>query len=63
MLLSMASVVTAVKLLDKLQIKHLIKYNREEYGLYHPGNVVPICSDCNKRGKVKRVNIYRGRRI
>ena len=36
---------------DKLQIKHLIKYNREEYGLYHPGNVVPICSDCNKRGK------------
>jgi len=48
---------------DKLQIKHLIKYNREEYGLYHPGNVVPVYSDCNKRDKVKRVNIYLGRRI
>ncbi len=36
---------------DKLQIEHLIMFNREEYGLHHPGNVVPVCSDCNKRGK------------
>lgn len=36
---------------DKLQIEHLIMFNREEYGLHHPGNVVPVCSECNKRGK------------
>jgi len=36
---------------DKLQIEHLIMFNREEYGLHHPGNVVPVCSGCNKRGK------------
>lgn len=35
---------------DKLQIEHLVMFNREEYGLHHPGNVVPVCSDCNKRG-------------
>ncbi len=34
-----------------LQIEHLIMFNREEYGLHHPGNVAPVCSDCNKRGK------------
>lgn len=36
---------------DKLQIEHLIMFNREEYGLHHPGNVVPVCQECNKRGK------------
>jgi hypothetical protein len=36
---------------EKLQIEHLIMFNREEYGLHHPGNVVPCCTDCNKRKK------------
>ena len=35
----------------KLQIEHLIMFNRNEYGLHHPGNIVPSCSDCNKRRK------------
>ena len=35
----------------KLQIEHLIMFNREEYGLHHPGNVVPVCNLCNKRSK------------
>ncbi len=35
----------------KLQIEHLIMFNREEYGLHHPGNVAPVCDECNKRGK------------
>lgn len=26
-------------------------FNREEYGLHHPGNTVPICTSCNKRSK------------
>ena len=38
---------------DKLQVEHLIMFNRKEYGLHHPGNVVPVCSECNKRGKNK----------
>ena len=33
----------------KLQMEHLIMFNRAEYGLHHPGNIVPICQDCNKR--------------
>lgn len=36
---------------SKLQIEHLIMFNREEYGLHHPGNTVPICTSCNKRSK------------
>jgi hypothetical protein len=36
---------------DKLQIEHLTMFNREEYGLHHPGNVAPVCDGCNKRGK------------
>lgn len=39
------------KNMDKLQIEHLIMFNRVEYGLHHPGNVVPVCHECNKRGK------------
>ena len=35
----------------KLQIEHLIMFNRAEFGLHHPGNVVPVCSECNKRMK------------
>jgi len=34
-----------------LQIEHLVMFNRLEYGLHHPGNVVPLCKDCNKRKK------------
>ena len=26
-------------------------FNRAEFGLHHPGNVVPVCSECNKRKK------------
>jgi len=36
----------------KLQIEHLIMFNREEFGLHHPGNLVPVCSECNKRKKI-----------
>ncbi|MCL5421104.1 MAG: HNH endonuclease [Nitrospirae bacterium] len=36
---------------EKLQMEHLIMFNREEYGLHHPGNIVPCCTDCNKRRK------------
>ncbi len=36
---------------EKLQIEHLVMFNRVEYGLHHPGNIVPVCSDCNKRTK------------
>jgi len=32
-----------------LQIEHLIMFNRTEYGLHHPGNIVPCCKACNKR--------------
>lgn len=38
---------------DKLEIEHLIMFNREECGLHHPGNIVPICSNCNKSRKRK----------
>ncbi len=36
---------------EALQIEHVIMFNREEYGLHHPGNVVAVCNECNKRGK------------
>jgi hypothetical protein len=36
---------------DRLQIEHVIMFNRTEYGLHHPGNCVPVCAACNKRGK------------
>ncbi len=35
----------------KLQMEHLIMFNRSEYGLHHPGNVVPVCAKCNSRTK------------
>ncbi len=34
-----------------LQIEHLMMFNRAEYGLHHPGNIVPCCKLCNKRNK------------
>ena len=37
----------------KLQIEHLIMFNRDQYGLHHPGNTVPVCTECNKRGRDK----------
>jgi len=27
--------------------------NREQFGLHHPGNIVPACKECNKRDKDK----------
>ncbi|MBN8687318.1 MAG: HNH endonuclease [Chitinophagales bacterium] len=36
---------------NKLQIEHLIMFNKDEFGLHHPGNIVPVCSNCNKRAK------------
>ena len=36
---------------SKLQIEHLIMFNRSEYGLHHPGNIVPVCKYCNERQK------------
>ena len=34
---------------EKLQIEHVIMFNRTEYGLHHPGNIIPCCKACNKR--------------
>ena len=28
---------------EKLTVEHLIMFNRTEYGLHHPGNIVPCC--------------------
>jgi hypothetical protein len=36
---------------EKLNIEHLIMFNRSEFGLHHPGNVVPCCNECNKRSR------------
>lgn len=36
---------------EKLQIEHLYMFNRSEYGLHHPGNTVPCCTECNTRAK------------
>jgi len=36
-----------------LQVEHLLMFNRTEYGLHHPGNVVPCCKACNKRERKK----------
>lgn len=35
----------------KLTIEHLIMFNRAEFGLHHPGNIVPCCAACNSRKK------------
>ncbi|HBI01907.1 MAG TPA: HNH endonuclease signature motif containing protein [Flavobacteriales bacterium] len=36
---------------QKLQMDHLIMFNRTEFGLHHPGNIVPACNGCNSRSK------------
>ena len=36
---------------ESLQIEHLVKFNRTECGLHHPGNTVPVCKPCNKTRK------------
>jgi hypothetical protein len=36
-----------------LQIEHLLMFNRSEYGLHHPGNIVPCCASCNKRERLE----------
>ena len=36
---------------EQLQIEHVIMFNRTEYGLHHPGNIIPCCKTCNKREK------------
>jgi hypothetical protein len=35
----------------KLQVEHLVMFNRSEYGLHYPGNIVPVCKECNERQK------------
>lgn len=37
---------------EKLQVEHVVMFNRKEFGLHHPGNVVPCCKQCNKRTKL-----------
>ena len=39
------------------QMEHLIMFNRIEFGLHHPGNIIPTCKSCNKRYK-KPDNTY-----
>ncbi|MEQ1675224.1 MAG: HNH endonuclease signature motif containing protein [Chitinophagaceae bacterium] len=41
---------------SNLQMEHLVMFNREGTGLHHPGNIVPICSPCNKRSKNEEKN-------
>ena len=36
---------------EKLTIEHLVMFNRDQCGLHHPGNIVPCCKSCNKRGR------------
>jgi len=38
---------------DKLQIEHVLMFNRTEFGLHHPGNTVPCCKACNKRERLE----------
>ena len=35
-----------------LQIEHVLMFNRTEYGLHHPGNIIPCCKSCNKRERM-----------
>lgn len=37
---------------EKLQIEHVLMFNRNEFGLHHPGNIIPCCKDCNKRERL-----------
>lgn len=33
---------------EKMTIEHLIMFNRTDFGLHHPGNIVPVCRECNQ---------------
>jgi len=37
---------------ENLQIEHVLMFNRAEFGLHHPGNIVPCCKKCNKRERM-----------
>lgn len=37
----------------KLQIEHVLMFNRTEFGLHHPGNIIPCCKECNKRERLE----------
>ncbi len=39
--------------IDSPTIEHIIMFNRSECGLHHPGNIIPCCKPCNKRGRDK----------
>jgi|GEM_PF-800835 len=43
---------------QKLTMDHLIMMNRTDFGLHHPGNVVPTCSSCQKRSRKEGTNTY-----
>jgi hypothetical protein len=34
---------------EKLQVEHILMFNRTEFGLHHSGNIVPCCKDWNRR--------------
>ncbi|OZS45851.1 HNH endonuclease [Photobacterium sanguinicancri] len=36
---------------ERLQVEHVLMFNRTEFGLHHPGNTVPCCKLCNKRAR------------
>ncbi len=38
---------------DQLQIEHVLMFNRTEFGLHHPGNIIPCCKRCNKRERLR----------
>lgn len=43
---------------EKLQMEHIIMFNRSEYGLHHPGNIIPVCKKCNSRSKREENGAY-----
>ena len=46
----------------KLEMEHLVSINRREYGLHHPGNIVPCCRECNKRRRKEIVDDESGKK-
>lgn len=38
---------------EKMTIEHLIMFNRTDFGLHHPGNIVPACKECNQSRRVQ----------
>jgi hypothetical protein len=43
---------------EKLQMEHIVMFNRSEFGLHHPGNIIPVCKECNSRSKKNESGIY-----